>query len=177
MDKNAIIKKDVNIGLLILIVATLIMFTSFTVYYNSTFKNISNSYDKKLEELKQVTEDLKVKRTLLNQTSQQLDLNEKKVEEFDVKFTEVRGDRDKFEAESTKLGNELSIKSGQLDQAYTDLEAKQAALDEANKNYIIAAQLNVNLQEEIDGLEDEKNEYIAEINCLQGTADADEGNC
>ena len=68
----AVMKKDVNLGLLLLIVAALIMFSGFTVYYQTTFKNVSESFEIKLKELEKVEKDLESKRGQLNETSTQL---------------------------------------------------------------------------------------------------------
>ena len=37
-------KKDVNLGLLVLIVASIVLFAGFSVYYQSTFRDISMDY-------------------------------------------------------------------------------------------------------------------------------------
>ena len=71
----ALMKKDVNMGLLLIIVAALLMFSGFTVYYQTTFKNLSNTYQKELNQLKAVENDLQAKRGQLNQTSVQLQVN------------------------------------------------------------------------------------------------------
>ena len=64
-----IMKRDVNLVLLLLIVAALLMFSGFTVYYQTTFKNVSKSYEIKLKELESVSKELESKRTQLNETS------------------------------------------------------------------------------------------------------------
>ena len=44
----AFMKRNVNLGLLVLIVASLILFTGFAVYYQTTFKGITEEYNTKL---------------------------------------------------------------------------------------------------------------------------------
>ena len=68
----AIMKRDVNLGLLLLIVAALLMFSGFTVYYQTTFKNVSKSFETKIKELESVSKELESKRGQLNETSIQL---------------------------------------------------------------------------------------------------------
>ena len=75
-----IMKRDVNIGLLLLIVAAVIMFSGFTVYYQTTFKNVSKSFEIKLKELDTVTKELESKRGQLNETNVQLQLKKQKEE-------------------------------------------------------------------------------------------------
>ena len=72
----AVMRRDINIGLLFLIVATLIVFAGFTVYYQTTFKNVSNEYKAKLTELEKVSSDLESKKKELTETSQTLQLKE-----------------------------------------------------------------------------------------------------
>jgi len=62
-----VMKRDVNLGLLLLIVAALIMFSGFTVYYQTTFKNVSRSYETKLNELESISKELESKRGLTKQ--------------------------------------------------------------------------------------------------------------
>ena len=75
-------KRDVNLGLLLLIVAALIMFSGFTVYYQTTFKNVSKSFEIKLKELDQLNTELESKRGQLNETSIQLQIKKQKEEDL-----------------------------------------------------------------------------------------------
>ena len=74
----SVMKRDVNLGLLLLIVAALLMFSGFTVYYQTTFKKVSENYDAKLNELQKVSNELESKRSQLNETSLQLQLKKQK---------------------------------------------------------------------------------------------------
>ena len=47
----SIMRRDVNLGLLLLIVAALLMFSGFTVYYQTTFKNLSKTYETQIRPL------------------------------------------------------------------------------------------------------------------------------
>jgi len=64
----AFMKRDVNLGLLILIIFSIFLFSGFSVYYQTTFKDISLEYQQKLKQLGKVTEDLGAKKQELNET-------------------------------------------------------------------------------------------------------------
>ncbi len=68
----AIMKKDVNFVFFILIIATVISFAGFTAYYQISFRNINDEYDTKLSELNKVTSDLLEKKSILLQTTTEL---------------------------------------------------------------------------------------------------------
>ena len=61
-------KKDVNLGLLVLIIASVLLFSGFSVYYQTAFKDVSLEYQEKLGQLSEVTEQLSSKRQELNET-------------------------------------------------------------------------------------------------------------
>src|SRR3989338_7049902 len=85
----AVMRRDVNLGLLFLIIATLIIFAGFTVYYQTTFKNISNEYSTKLSELEKVSTELTQKKQQLTETSQTLQLKETREQDLSSKYTTV----------------------------------------------------------------------------------------
>ena len=51
----AIMKRDINFGLFIIIIAILIGFAGFTTYYNSALKNTTSSYEERIGKLTEVT--------------------------------------------------------------------------------------------------------------------------
>ena len=92
-------RRDVNLGLLLLIIAAILMFSGFTVYYQATFKNLSKTYQLELQNLEKVTTDLESKRNQLNDTSTQLQIRAQKEEDLSKKFTDVRSERDQLDAD------------------------------------------------------------------------------
>ena len=92
----SIMKKDLNMGLLLLIVAALLMFSGFTVYYQTTFKNVSKSFEIKLKELEAVSNDLAAKRSQLNETNLQLQIKKQKEDDLSKKFVDTKSERDQL---------------------------------------------------------------------------------
>ena len=141
----AVMKRDVNLGLLLLIVAAIIMFSGFTVYYQTTFKNLSKTYQNELGNLQMVSKDLEAKRGQLNETSVQLQLKKQKEEDLSKKFVDTKSERDQLETDKKKLeldlaGTKASLAStsaklsetqNQVNQVITDLAKKTADLNNA----------------------------------------------
>ena len=173
----AVMKKDVNLGLLLLIVAALLMFSGFTVYYQTSFKNLSTTYQNKLKELGKVTSDLETKRSQLNETSVQLQLKKQKEEDLSKKFVDTKSERDQLETDKNKLTADLTSTKATLSQTKADLAKIQSDL---NAQTALVGQLNtqvLGLKADKDRLNSQIASLNAKIDCLKSKADADEGSC
>ena len=126
--KMAFMKRDVNIGLLILIIAAVIVFSSFSVYYQSTFKNVSLEYQNKLEQLGKITTELSKQKQELNQTSSLRVKAEEDRKTLDVKYTEVRDENQQLSGDNTNLRLEVASAKSELSEKTVQLEATQNLL-------------------------------------------------
>lgn len=124
----AFMKRDVNIGLLILIIAAVIIFSSFSVYYQSTFKNVSLEYQNKLDQLGQITTELSKQKQELNQTYSLRTKAEEDKKTLDVKYTEVRDENQQLSGDNTNLRSEVSSAKSELAEKTVQLEATQNLL-------------------------------------------------
>src|SRR3989338_9220649 len=124
----AFMKRDVNIGLLILIIAAVIIFSSFSVYYQYTFKNVSLDYQNKLEQLGQVTTELSKQKQELNQTYSLRVKAEQDKNTLDVKYTEVRDENQQLSRDNTNLRLEVTSIKSELGEKTAQLEATQNLL-------------------------------------------------
>ena len=82
----AYMKRNVNLGLLFLMVATLIAFAGFATYYQATFLNLSLSYEDKMAKIDALAETLNVEKVKLNQTSTQLQVKAEREKDLSVKY-------------------------------------------------------------------------------------------
>ena len=121
-------KRDVNIGLLILIIAAVVIFSSFSVYYQYTFKNVSLDYQNKLEQLGQVTTELSKQKQELNQTYGLRVKAEQDKNTLDVKYTEVRDENQQLSSDNTNLRLEVASAKSELSEKTAQLEATQNLL-------------------------------------------------
>ena len=170
----AIMKKDVNLGLLLVIIAALIMFSGFTVYYQTTFKNLSATYQKQVKELQKITTDLEAKRGLLNETSVQLQLKKQKEEDLSKKFVDTASERDKLNADKNKLTSDLTNTKATLAQTSADLAITKVTLAQTQSDLDKEKTARAN---DIATLNSRINSLNAKIDCLKTKADADEGTC
>lgn len=165
----AAMKRDVNIGLLILIVAALLMFSGFTVYYQTTFKNVSKSYETKLKELEFISQELESKRGQLNETSVQLQLNKQKEADISKKFTDVRSEKEQLEIDKKKLQDELASTKSSLASTAAKLTETQSQL---GAQVQLAQDLNqqvLSLKSDVKRLDDKVDDLKRRIACLHST--------
>jgi len=169
-------RKDVNLGLLLLIVAALLMFSGFTVYYQTSFKNLSTTYQNELNELDRLSKELASKRAQLNETSVQLQLKSQKEDSLSKKYVDTSTERDQFASDKTKLQADLTSTKTALASAEADLKNTVEKLG-------IQQKLSQDLQSTIDTLKAnvaQKEATIAsldrKVKCLKDNA-GDETKC
>ena len=131
----AFMKKDVNVVLLLLIVASILVFSGFTVYYQTTFKDVSLEYKNKLEQLQKVTSDLSTQKQQLNETYALRVKAEQDKKALDQSYKDLSDERNQLEDDKSKLEvdllatkNDLAEKSVQLTSAQNQLASTQAEL-------------------------------------------------
>ena len=147
-----IMKKDVNFGLFVLIIATLICFVGFTTYYQSTFENISTNYEEKIGELEKVTGDLQLQKSRLNETSYELKIKVDRESELSDRYNEVKTEKESLEEDNARLTSELESTKSELSQKKAELSVAQSELGQT-KSDLSDALLDVsNLEDDVDDL-------------------------
>ena len=159
----AFMKKDVNLGLLVLIVAAVIVFSGFTVYYQTSFRDVSLDYKTKLGQLQQVTKELTTQKKELNETYSSKVKAEQDRKALDSSYREVSDENEQFKNDNSNLRSELSSTKSDLGEKTARLEATQNIL----------AQTQVDLA----SANSKVKSLSKKVNCLEDSADADEGAC
>ena len=121
-------KRDVNIGLLVLIIASIILFSGFSVYYQTTFKDVSLDYQSKLEQLSKVTKELGAKRQELNETYSLRVKAEEDRKVLDSRYKDVSDERNRLETDKASLQTELSSTKSSLAEKKAELEGTKNLL-------------------------------------------------
>ena len=134
-------KRNINLGLLILIIAVVLSFTVASVYYQVTFKNLNQESKTKLSELQKVTPTLLEKKAELAETSA-------KTESLTEKYTGIKSEKEELEDEVDSLEDQLDSTKNELIQTKEDLRDAEALADSYKSDYEDA-------QSEIAGLEDD----------------------
>ena len=132
----AFMKKDVNLGLLILIVASIILFAGFSVYYQSTFKDISIDYKNKLDNLSKVTQELGIQKQRLNETYSMRVKAEQDIKTLDKNYREINDENEKLNTDNTNLRTEVSSTKSELGEKSARLEATQSLLGQKESELI-----------------------------------------
>tara|TARA_Y100000310_G_scaffold241784_1_gene245881 strand:+ start:46420 stop:46914 length:495 start_codon:yes stop_codon:yes gene_type:complete len=139
----SVMKKDVNFVLLGLIIVSILLFSGFTVYYHTTFQDVSLEYQQKLDELGTVTQELSSKRQELNETYSLRVKAEQDKKALDLSYKDLSDERDRLENDKislqTELGStklELGEKAAQLQSTRSQLASTQSELSsvKARKN-------------------------------------------
>ena len=171
----AFMKRDVNLGLLILIIFSIFLFSGFSVYYQTTFKDISLEYQQKLKQLGKVTEDLGAKKQELNETYKLRTKVEEDKRILDERYKDVRD-------ENTDLHSELAGTKVKLVEKRAELDAAEKNLVLTETRLSVAKSRIVTKDSEIASKNSKINNLNEEIDCLKTEADkvdADEntGSC
>ena len=155
----AIMKKDVNFGLIMLVIATLVAFAGFATYYSATFQNLTDNYQSKLSDLEKVTEDLLAHRAKLNETSFELEIKQARETDLTKKFLEERSEKTKLQEDKKNLQSELAVTRTEVidkTNTITALEHERAELNlEIERN-----------KRRIDDLEDETDRLCDKLKVL-----------
>jgi len=144
---------------LLIIIATLICFSAFAVYYQTTFKNLSTNYYGKLDELDSVVDQLSMEKGRLNQTSYQLQVKEKRESELSGIYSDLRTEKEKLEDDLKETQDVLMAEQEKLRNAQDELSKTLAELTTAKRDIEKA-------YEEINYLEDEVNDLEDEVDSL-----------
>tara|TARA_Y100000310_G_scaffold291402_1_gene319328 strand:- start:381 stop:857 length:477 start_codon:yes stop_codon:yes gene_type:complete len=115
----AVMKRDVNFGMFVLIIATLLVFAGFTAYYQTTFENLTSEYRGKIGELSTVTSNLQQEKIKLNQTSIQLQIKAEKEKSLNEKYEEMVDWKNREEAAKIEFQGLFTTSQSNLAEAET----------------------------------------------------------
>ena len=146
----AFMKRDVNFGLLILIIVSIVLFSGFSVYYQTTFKDVSLEYQDKLNQLGQVTKELSSKRQELNETYSLRIKAEQDRNVLDERYKDVSDENTVLISELTSTRVQLAEKKSELGATKTLLSQTQSSLSAANSQVSSLKSQKSNLKNDID---------------------------
>lgn len=124
----AYVRKNVNLLLLLLLIIILGVFAGFTTYYQATYKNLSDSYSEKLNQLNQLNYNLTAQRAQLGQMNEELKIKSAVKEKFDVLYTNISEYNSALSQELLSTRKELASTIAQLKQTQADLDDSKSQL-------------------------------------------------
>ncbi|MBI3051509.1 hypothetical protein HYY74_03550 [Candidatus Woesearchaeota archaeon] len=123
------IRRNVNLFLLLLIIVALGVMAGLSAYYQVTYKNLSGSYDSKLQELNQLNYNLSVQRAQLSQLNEELQVKAEAKDRFDVLYTNISGYNERLSSDLSGTKAELIDALQRLKQATGELATAKSELD------------------------------------------------
>ena len=162
-------KRNVNLGLLVLIVASLILFTGFAVYYQTTFKEITLEYNTKLTELQKVTSELGLQKQALNETYELKVKAERDRSALDSQYRDVSDENLQLERDNTNLIVDLTQTKSNLAATQVDLENKKVILAQTQSSLASANSKISSLKSREDSLEDDVDRICTKLIAAGGT--------
>ncbi len=160
----AFMKKDVNVVLLVLIVASILIFSGFTVYYQTTFKDVSLEYKNKLEQLQKVTSDLSTQKQQLNETYALRVKAEQDKKALDQSYKDLSDERNQLESDKSSLETELLTTKSGLAEKSAQLQSTQSQLASTEAELSSAKSKVSSLNSKVDCLKKEVAKADAEEN-------------
>ena len=148
----AFMKRNVNLGLLFLIVASLVLFTGFSVYYQTTLKDITLEYNTKLKDLQKVTKELGLQKTALNETYELKIKAERDRSALDSQYRDISDENLQLEKDKTGLMVEVAQTKSELGAAQTELESKKTLLAKTQADLSAANSKISSLKDDIEDL-------------------------
>lgn len=172
----AYMKKNVNFGFFLLLVASLICLAGLSVYYQATFKDLYMDYKLKLDDLKNISSTLSTEKAKLEQTSQQLMVKEEREKELSTQYIGLKTEKEKLQDEKAKLQTQLTAKTSELKQKKAELFTAKKNLATAqtelsiSKTDLAAAMTTISgLRSDIDSLENERDSLAVQLAACQST--------
>ena len=170
----AYMKKNVNFGFFLLLVACLICFAGLSVYYQTTFKDLYMDYKLKLDDLKNVSSTLRTEKAKLEQTSQELTIKEEREKELSTQYTGLKTEKEKLQDEKASLQKQLATKKAELQQKKAELFTAKQNLATAQielsttKTSLASAMTTISgLRSDINSLETERDSLAVQLAACQ----------
>jgi chromosome segregation ATPase len=134
------LKKDVNFGLLFIIILLATSVAAIGIYYNQNYSTLSSRYNTQVSSLQKVTQDLLFHKSVLNQTTSDLATKEQDESELNKRYNKLREDKEKVDSENSRLNTDLSnvntqllTKTNQLISAQSEIVAQKTQLAELSR--------------------------------------------
>jgi len=167
----AFMKRDVNFGLLILIIVSIVLFSGFSVYYQTTFQDVSLEYQNKLDQLGRVTSELSSKRQELNETYSLRVKAEEDKKVLDQRYKDASDENTKLSADNTNLALEVSSTKSQLAEKSSELDATKTLLAQTQSSLSSANGEITSLKSQRSNLKDDRERICVKLIAAGGSDD------
>jgi len=104
------LKADFNLHLLAVVLAVLVVFAGFSIYYQNKIKEMQREYDKKAENLKSIEEKLLSKEEKLNEISELKEVIKKDKETLEIGYLSLHSENQNLKTEKINLMEDLETR-------------------------------------------------------------------
>ena len=153
------IEENANVKLFLLIILVAGLTVALTVVYQQNYKDITQRYHTKLNELNQTFEQLTGTQSLLNKTQEDLELKSLREEDLKSQYLIVKKRKDFLETETLQLKSDLDKATKEIQELTAKVDKLNNDLERANKK--------------INDLETERDSLRNQVSCLR----AGNANC
>ena len=100
-------KRNVNLGLLFIIIFLTVGIVSMTLFFKETYSNLQNKFVKESKDLKQTLGELRLNKERLDRTSEELSITSQSTEKMSEIFTEIKDEKVSLESDLSSKQEEL----------------------------------------------------------------------
>ena len=139
----AYMKRNVNLLLMILLLVVLLSMVILTTFYQSTYRNLTISYDEKTSALTELSQNFSSKLTELNRTTTQLQISSGDKQQLDSLYQQLETDRNKLTVDLSSTKTRLSDTQNSLDTTEAELlDAKDQIFDQGEEIVLLNDQVS-----------------------------------
>lgn len=131
-----VIKKDINKILLFLTIVPILLFLSFSIYYENKLKNISIEYNKSQEKLKETAGNAVLE--ISNETFQLKESFQKDKEFFEEKYNNLNSENEELKRQRDMLQSQLNSMKSELEDINDKFNILQSRFQEVQNTLIKA---------------------------------------
>ncbi len=126
----AYIKKNVNFVLILLSLTLIASFIGFTTYYQTTYRNLTQEYNLKVNELQQAQGNITKQRDNLQNTQNELQLRVADKTKFESLYTDLVQEKNKLDTQLAFTRGTLATTQSQLAESLSTLQTTQGTLND-----------------------------------------------
>lgn len=147
------IKDSWNVKIFLLVVLVAVSMVSLLLVFQRNFKDINVRYHTKLDELNATFEQLTGAQAQLNNTIEDLQLQNLKESDLREKYVQLRTQKDALEIERNNLRTDVANKTNQINLLNVQISSLQSQINDLNAR--------------ISRLQDENTRLSTQVSCLR----------
>ncbi|MBI5389248.1 hypothetical protein HZB01_02605 [Candidatus Woesearchaeota archaeon] len=129
-------QKNVNFMLLTIIILIIMILAGISIYYQSTYTNMSSLFSAKVSELEKTRQELESKQNILSKTNEELGLKQEREQELSKLYENVTDVKESLEDQNTDLRASLKKSEAEKEDYYYKWKTTESELDTTKTNLL-----------------------------------------